>query len=63
MTTILLEKNILVKDSGGNVYSIPPRLEQRFIALKEESINAEFGSHEWHATNDELNEQFAIFLK
>jgi hypothetical protein len=63
MTTALAEKNIIVKDSDGNVYSIPPRMEQQFIAIKEASINAVFGSSEWHEASDELNEQFATFLK
>lgn len=63
MTTTIIEKNILVKDAGGNVYSIHPRLEQQFIQLKEASINADFGSLDWHETNDELNEQFGNCLK
>lgn len=63
MTTVLIEKNIIVKDGGGNVYSIPPKLERHFISLKEASIDAAFGSREWHETNDELNEEFARFLK
>lgn len=63
MTTVLLEKNIIVKDADGNLYSIPPKMEQQFINLKEATIDATFGSQEWHETNDELNEQFAAFLK
>ena len=63
MTTALAEKNIIVKDADGNVYSIPPRMESQFIAIKEASINATFGSPEWHEANDELNDQFVSFLK
>ena len=63
MTTILAEKNIIVKDADGNIYSIPPRMETHFIAIKEASINASFGSNEWHEANDEMNEQFSEFLK
>lgn len=63
MNTAIAERNILVKDADGNWYSIPSGMEQEFIRLKEDTINAEFGTAEWHTANAEMQEAFGAYLK
>jgi hypothetical protein len=63
MTTALKERNILVKDADGVWYSIPPDLEREFIRIKEDTINYEFGSSDWHDSVQEMRDSFESFIK
>lgn len=63
MTTTLKERNILVKDADGNWYAIPLAMEQEFIRIKEDTINHDFGSAEWHESSQEMQNTFGEYAK
>ena len=63
MTTTFAEKNILVKDSDGNWYAIPPYTEQEFVILNEAIITTEVGSGDWQNAVDEMASVFGNYAK
>jgi hypothetical protein len=63
MTTEIIERNILVRDTDGDWYSISPSLEKEFLALKEEMIEMDSCSDEYMDAQFKLSETFSQYLK
>jgi hypothetical protein len=63
MTTEIIDRNLFVRDSDGEWYSIPPNLEKEFLILKEEMIEMDSGSDEYMDARFKLAETFSQYMK
>jgi hypothetical protein len=63
MTTEITTVNIILKSSGGDVYSIPESMKDQFVLLDEAVQELLLGEEEWFLALDEFNRVFGDYVK